>query len=373
MNTKLSSLTIFFPFYNDSGTVEESIDLAYKIGREYTDDLEVIAIHGGPSKDDTFDKIKEMQKKYPKLVIVDKTDNTEGYAVIKNGFNAATKDWVFYTDGDRQYHMENDFQKLVKAQFKTDADIVNGYKKERGDNVVRLFLGNAYATISSLLFELPIRDTDCDFRLMRMSKMKKITLESHDASILPELIKKLQIAGAKFTEVPVSHFERVYGKSNYTAFSLLKEKVLGDFKLYMKMRKIKKGGGYRIISFGMIGVVSVVLQTVSFNFLLLFSAIQPAAATVLSDQLVIVISFILNNSLTFRNKLALQASLLKKFVQFYITVIVSTLVQALIVYIGTSMFGNNIIVSNVSFVIGLGIGFLWNYTIQSRIIWKKQG
>ena len=67
--------------------------------------------------------------------------------------------------------------------------------------------------------------------------IKKIKLESNDASILPELIKKLELAGAKFAEVQVSHYQRVYGKSNYTAVSLLKEKIIGDVKLYLKMKK----------------------------------------------------------------------------------------------------------------------------------------
>ncbi len=237
---KLSSLSIFFPFYNDEGTVERQIENAYKVGMDVAADLEVIAIHGGPSKDNTFARIKEVSQKFPNLKIVDKTDNKEGYAVIKNGFAAATKDWIFYTDGDAQYHIEEDLPRLVEAQFSTNADIVNGWKKERGDNFLRTFLGNAYANLSKFFFKLPIRDVDCDFRLIRNSTMKSITLESKDASILPEMIKKLHLSGAKFIEIPVSHYEREYGKSSYTAFTLLKEKVLGDFKLYFKMRKYSR-------------------------------------------------------------------------------------------------------------------------------------
>ena len=237
---KLSSLSIFFPFYNEAGTVERLIDDAYRIGSALTDDLEVIAVHGGNSKDDTFQKITDAGKKHPDLIIVDKRDNWEGYAVIKYGIRAATKDWVFYTDGDAQYHLDDDLPALVARQFATGADVVNGYKKERGDNFIRTFLGKAYAAFSSFLFRLPIRDTDCDFRLMRRTILGALTLESHDASILPELVKKLQLAGAKFAEVPVSHYEREYGTSSYTALGLLKEKLIGDIALFFKLRKIRK-------------------------------------------------------------------------------------------------------------------------------------
>jgi glycosyltransferase involved in cell wall biosynthesis len=235
----LSSLSIFFPFYNDEGTVELQIDNAYKTGMQLTDDLEVIAIHGGASKDNTFEKIKQVRQKYPTLKIVDKTDNWEGYAVIKYGFEASTKDWVFYTDGDAQYRLQEDLPRLVEKQLETGADIVNGIKRRRGDNFIRMVLGRAYARIAKIAFMLPIRDVDCDFRLIRRKFLQKITLESHDASILPEMIKKLELAGAKFAEIKVGHFERIYGQSNYNAMSLVKEKILGDLKLFFKMRSTK--------------------------------------------------------------------------------------------------------------------------------------
>ena len=79
---KLSSLTIFFTFYNDAGTVERQIEMAFEYGRNYAHDLEVIALHGGPSKDNTLEEILRMKKKFINLRIVNKYDNIEGYAVI---------------------------------------------------------------------------------------------------------------------------------------------------------------------------------------------------------------------------------------------------------------------------------------------------
>lgn len=239
MAAKLSSLTIFFPFYNDAGTVGQAIADAYRFGREVTNDLEVIAIHGGPSKDNTPQEIQSAQKTYPQLVILEKSDNQEGYAVIKHGFKKAKKEWVFYTDGDLQYHLD-ELAKLVLAQQKKGVDIVNGYKKQRADNFLRVFLGSAYRRVSVLLFRLPIRDTDCDFRLIRRSSLTKIALQSKDSSVLPELIKKLQLSGAKFAEIPVKHYPRVYGKSNYTFWRIVIEKMKGDFRLWCRLRQFKK-------------------------------------------------------------------------------------------------------------------------------------
>lgn len=236
---KLKSLTIFFPFMNDAGTVAKQINDAYKFGSEIASKLEVIAIHGGKSNDNTYDKILEMQKLFPDLKIIDKSDNTEGYAVIKHGFYATTMEWVFYTDGDAQYHLD-ELAKLVKCQDYTKADIVNGYKKSRGDHWIRKFLGDMYKKMSVVIFRLPVRDTDCDFRLIRNSLMQKIKLESKNSSILPELLIKLKLAGAKFAEVEVNHYHRIYGRSNYRFYNLLKEKLIGDCKLFMKYRSMVK-------------------------------------------------------------------------------------------------------------------------------------
>ncbi|MFA6081604.1 MAG: glycosyltransferase family 2 protein [Patescibacteria group bacterium] len=234
---KISGLSIIFPFLNDEATVTRQIICAYAIGKKITSNLEVIALHGGNSRDNTFGKIEEMKLTYPTLKIINKPGNKEGYAVIKYGFKKATKDWIFYTDGDAQYHLEEDLPRLIKKQFETGSTVVNGYKIRRHDSIIRVLLGDAYRLLAKIIFKLPIKDVDCDFRLVKKSLLDKINLESKDASILPELIKKLQYADGKFSEIPVNHYPRTYGKSNYKILDLIKEKLVGDIKLYILLKK----------------------------------------------------------------------------------------------------------------------------------------
>jgi SAM-dependent methyltransferase len=227
----MRSLTIFFPFLNDAGTVALLIEQAYFFGKQVSDDLEVIAIHGGPSKDQTLEEIHKAKSRYPDLIILDHFNNPDGYGVIRHGFRAATKEWVFYTDGDGQYHLK-DLQKLVATAVETSSDVVNGFKTQRSDPWLRVFLGKGYQLFCRLLFRLPIRDIDCDFRLIRREHLKQIEFRSKGSSILPELILKLKQSGARFSEVPVNHYARVYGRSNYSAAKLLLEKLIGDFQLW---------------------------------------------------------------------------------------------------------------------------------------------
>ena len=369
---KLTSLTIFFPFYNDEGTVLKQIENAYRVGSSITENLEVIAIHGGNSKDNTFAEILKAKSFFPNLKIVDKNDNKEGYAVIKYGFLDASKDWVFYTDGDAQYTLD-ELPLLVNKQSDTGADVINGYKTRRGDGFVRFFLGDMYARFSRFIFELPIRDTDCDFRLIRKSYLDKIELVSTDSSILGELIKKLELVGAKFAEVPVSHFDREYGVSNYTPFDLFKEKLLGDLKLYFKLKKLEKlGSSLRIVKFSMVGFSSIAIQIGMFNLFLISTNLSPALATILADQFAIVNSFILNNRFTFKDRKFKKLTYkLKAFWKFYLIVMTTTLMQAGIVYLGTKYYGDGFLVSNLFFGLGLVIAFFINYKSQKNLVWKK--
>jgi putative flippase GtrA len=367
---KLKSLTIFFPFYNDEGTVIDLITKAYLVGLKYTNDLEVIAIHGGNSKDKTQEKLAEVKKSFPELIVIDKKDNSEGYAVIKHGFKKASKEWVFYTDGDSQYDLF-EIEKLINKQIETGSDVINGYKINRGDGFIRSILGGIYAQVSAFIFELPIRDTDCDFRLIRNKYLSNIELESEDSSILGELIKKLELSGAKFSEVPVSHYNRVYGKSNYSPVSLFKEKLLGDFKLYFKLRKIKgQDSKLRVVKFGTVGLISVLIQFILFNIIIFSTSLSPFLATIIADQLAILNSFILNNRYTFKDKKYPNfIPKIKPFLKFYALLSFTTLLQALIVLLGTTIFGYTILISNLFFILGIGVAFIINYSTQKRFIW----
>ena len=72
-----------------------------------------------------------------------------------------------------------------------------------------------------LLFGLRVRDVDCDFRLMRRSIFEQVTLEKNSGVICLEMMKKIQDAGFVIGEVPVHHYHRAFGKSQFFNFRRL--------------------------------------------------------------------------------------------------------------------------------------------------------
>jgi glycosyltransferase involved in cell wall biosynthesis len=204
-------LSIFFPVYNDWGTVATMVVLADAVARQLTDDYEIIAVNDA-SPDHSQMILEELQRVYPRLRII-RHETNRGYGgALRSGFQAATKDFVFYTDGDAQY----DVRELVGLwEARAEADLVNGYKIKRSDPVHRRIVGWAYHHFVAFWFRLRIRDVDCDFRLIRRSFLQNILLREDSGLICVELVTKLQRAGARIREVPVNHYHRMHGKSQF--------------------------------------------------------------------------------------------------------------------------------------------------------------
>ena len=93
--------------------------------------------------------------------------------------------------------------------------MVNGYKLDRLDGVLRKVVGTLYNAFLHKIHSLPISDVDCDFRLIKKNALNKITLKSTSGMICLELVMKLHETGAIFKEVGVNHYPRRFGKSQF--------------------------------------------------------------------------------------------------------------------------------------------------------------
>lgn len=185
-------------------------------------DFEVIIIENG-STDETPQILTMLAQHYPALRVF-RFKKSLGYGgALQQGFTHATKEWVFYTDGDGQYD-PLELSKLVEKS--TNVDVVNGYKMHRIDGWYRTVLGNIYNFILQKIYHPPIRDIDCDFRLIRRSFLKSICLESRSGTICLELVLKLKKAGARFAEVGVSHYPRAFGRSEFFRLPRLVQTVI---------------------------------------------------------------------------------------------------------------------------------------------------
>jgi glycosyltransferase involved in cell wall biosynthesis len=227
-----SGLSIFFPAYNDSGTIASLVIEARVTAQKLTQDFEIIVVNDG-SADHTAEILDELARTYPEVRVIHHPQNRGYGGALRSGFSGSTKEFIFYTDGDAQYDPAE--LQLLWPHMVDGVDVVNGYKISRSDPMHRIIIGRVYHHTVKLLFGLKVRDVDCDFRLIRRSVFDRISLEHNSGVICLELMKKLTDAGCVIAEVPVHHYHRAFGKSQFFNFPRLWHTAQDVLKLWIKL------------------------------------------------------------------------------------------------------------------------------------------
>ena len=227
-------LSVFFPAYNDGGTIASMVVMADLTARALTADYEIIVVNDG-SSDATAEVLGDLATVYPRLRLVTHEKNRGYGAALRSGFRAATRHLVFYTDGDAQYDPRELTVLWRHLAENPEVDLVNGYKISRADPLHRIVIGRVYHHMVKLLFGLRLRDVDCDFRLMRRSIFDRVTLEKSSGVICLEMMKKIQDAGFRIAEVPVHHYHRAYGVSQFFNFARVVRTALDVMRLWISL------------------------------------------------------------------------------------------------------------------------------------------
>jgi glycosyltransferase involved in cell wall biosynthesis len=211
-NPEVRSVTACFPCYNDAETIAAMVCDAQQALGPLVDELRIVVVDDG-SSDGAPDVLLALAKQVPELTVILHERNRGYGGALISAFSAATTDWIFYTDGDLQYDA-TEAAALVKAVEPT-TDIVQGYKIGRGDSWYRKVIGRTYHHLVKVAFNLHCRDTDCDFRLFRRSLIERTPLTSETGVICVEMMRKFERANAQFVEVPVHHYFRPHGRSQF--------------------------------------------------------------------------------------------------------------------------------------------------------------
>lgn len=231
-------ISVFFPIYNDWGTVGSMAISAVTTLEGITDDYEVILVNDG-SEDKKIKKILDkIEQTFDKVRVIHHEKNRGYGGALRTGFANATKELIFYTDGDAQYDPTE--MTLLFPLMKDNVDMVNGYKIKRSDPIHRAIVGRIYHWIVKFFFGLKVRDVDCDFRLVRKSVFDKVKLESNSGMICVELVKKIQDAGYNIVECPVHHYFRISGKSQFFNFPRVFKTCIELIKLWWQLEGSKK-------------------------------------------------------------------------------------------------------------------------------------
>jgi glycosyltransferase involved in cell wall biosynthesis len=233
VKNKFKSLSVFFPAYNDAPSLPELIAKTFAVLREHVADYEVIVVNDG-SQDNTGEVLEALRSQHEPYMRVVTHEQNRGYGgALRTGFASATREVVFYTDGDGQYDV-SELPRLLELMT-PGTGLVNGYKLERHDPAHRVWIGNVYNFCARFLFRIRIRDIDCDYRLIRRSLLDKVQLTSTSGTICVELVRKLEISGCAVQEVGVHHYPRLHGRSQFFRIRSLAKTLVELIRLWLRV------------------------------------------------------------------------------------------------------------------------------------------
>jgi glycosyltransferase involved in cell wall biosynthesis len=242
-------ISAFFPCFNDAGTIASMVMEALVVLRELVPTYEVVVIENG-STDYAWDVLDELERLYGsqgqddldggRVRVIRFAEPLDYGGALRAGFAACRHELIFYTDGDGQYDVR-ELRALYEALEREEAagrpvDVVMGNKVTRRDPLHRRLISWTYHHLMARIFDFKVHDVDCDFRLIKRHVFDRVVLTQNSGAIALELMTKVQLAGFRTVEVPVNHFHRAYGVSQFFHFRRLVKVAISLAKLWWWLR-----------------------------------------------------------------------------------------------------------------------------------------
>jgi glycosyltransferase involved in cell wall biosynthesis len=208
---RVAELSYFFPAHNEEANLEGLVTEALDTLPSLAERFEIVIVDDG-SKDRTPAIAEELVAAHPDVVRVVHHPTNYGYgAALRSGFRASRFALLAFTDGDRQFRVE-DLGRLTERLAASDnPDVVVGFRIKRADPLVRTLYARLYRLANRIFFRLKVRDVDCACKLFRREALRGVRVESGGAFFSAELLIKLSARGARIAEVGVPHYPRTAG------------------------------------------------------------------------------------------------------------------------------------------------------------------
>lgn len=225
------SISACAPAFNEAGNIGRVVRALDETLRGVGVDYEIVIVDDG-SRDATPEILGGLSDAIASLRLITHARN-EGYGKsLRDAFAAATKDYVFYTDGDGQFDLA---QMRDFLPFLDGRNAVVGYRVGRAEGALRKFFSRGYNALVRVLFGVKVRDVDCSFKFLPRRELQSLALRSDKFFIDTELMVKLTRAGVPTLERGVQHLPREHGRSTVSpkhVFTTVREIVslVGEFR-----------------------------------------------------------------------------------------------------------------------------------------------
>lgn len=225
-----NEISFVLPAYNEADNIGSVLLTCQSVALALTERYEIIVVDDG-STDGTREVVETLSNQFENIHLIVHDKNHGVAAATRTGFAAARYHYVFYTDSDGQFDIQN-IRTLIP--FAKDFDFVVGYRKNRGDPIHRSINTFVYNWLIRLLFHIPIHDVNCAFKLMKRDALQSLNIRSNSAFFLAELIIRANQSGMTFYEIPICHYPRQFGKPTGNKLPVVSQELKDLFLCYFR-------------------------------------------------------------------------------------------------------------------------------------------
>ena len=325
------------------------------------------------SPDGTEDVVRQYQKTHKDVFCISGKKEGLGHALLRAmtyAVGTLHADVIVQMDADLS-HDPKKFPFFIKA-IDDGADFAIGSRYIKGGSIpenwgihrkIFSIVGNAIVRYG--LGYPSIHDWTGGYRAFkkRFFEQAKDEMKSYSGYVFQiAFLHKAVQRKANVVEIPFHFTDRLYGRSKIAPFEYIKNVL--EYVIKARMTDVLHGSFGK---FAVVGTIGFIINTVILIGLKQFG-FHPAIGSAAGAECAIISNFFLNNAWTFHDRKVVGKKMIGKFVQFNGTSVGAIIIQSSTVYVGTLLFG--IPAYFYAYIIGVGFGLIWNYSMYSRVIWK---
>ncbi len=357
-------LAIVLPTFNESGNVGPIVDRLEKAlhGVRY----EVIFVDDD-SPDGTADVVRLLAEQHDNVRVLQRIGRRGLASACIEGILGTAAPFVAVMDADMQ-HDETVLPEMLRRIRDENLDLVVGSRNIAGGSMGeftqwRVKLSHLGRRLSLMGAEHELSDPMSGFFMVRLATFEQFAhrLSGIGFKILLDIVLSAG-PGLRIGEVPYRFGQREHGESKLDIvvgleyFELLVDKHLGNVV------------NVRFVLFAMVGALGVGVHLLILSALLKLAGLSFAAGQAIATFIVMILNFVLNNSVTYRDRRLKGWRFWSGLVTFCLA---CGLGVAANVAIASEAFRHGV-PWVLAAVIGLLFTAVWNYGITSMTTWRQE-
>ena len=231
-------LTVVMPVYNEQDAIVAAVGDVQTHVLDRIHGADLVVVNDG-SRDGTAALLDRIAREDSRVRVIHQANAGHGGAVMA-GLAAASGDYLFLIDSDRQIPLDN-FVDAWNAVAR-GKDAVFGVRRRRHDPAIRLYLTRIIRHAVNVMFGVVLDDGNVPYKLVRRSVWEEARAYIPDGTLAPSLFLAIvsKARGRDILELDVPHKERKTGEVSIRRLKLLKFCARGLSQLIELRRRVSR-------------------------------------------------------------------------------------------------------------------------------------